>query len=501
MEKDTDMEKAPSSPVVQDIAEAQTEAYQTPGFTRKHPFLQRLASWGVELHGVTPVPVEDRTSTRYINIFFVWFTMSINLLPIVTGMVGTLGFGMSLRDTSLLILFFSLFCTIFPAYFCTLGARTGLRQMLHARYTFGYYLVSIVVLLNLATIGGFGVIDAVVGGSTLSAVSNGNVNDTVGIVIITILALLVSFAGYKALHQYERYAWLPALIAIIIATGCGGKHLSHQVETEPPAASLIISFGGVIAGYMIPWAAMASDFAVYCHPSVSTARIFWYSYAGLLVPSVLLMILGAAIGGAAPNVPSWSDGYDRYSAGGVLEAMLKPAGGFGKFVAVILAFSLLGNIAATMYSVTLNCQLLIPVLVRVPRAAFAVLYTAVCIPLSIYAAKNFFDSLENFIYVIAYWSADFVAVVSIEHFVFRRADCATYDLAIWDVPRKLPSGIAAMAACALSFALIVPCMGQVWYTGPLAEKAGDIGFEVGLCLSAVLYLPFRWAEIRYRKQL
>ncbi|EXJ93804.1 NCS1 family nucleobase:cation symporter-1 [Capronia coronata CBS 617.96] len=495
MEKD--MEKATSSPVVQDIAEGQAE----PNQSLKHPILQKLASWGVELHGVTPVAVEERTNTRYINIFFVWFTMSINLLPIVTGMVGTLSFGLSLRDTSLLIIFFSLFCTIFPAYFCTLGARTGLRQMLHARYTFGYYLVSIIVLLNLATIGGFGVIDAVVGGSTLSAVSNGNMNATAGIVIIAVLALVVSFAGYKALHQYERYAWLPALIAIVIATGCGGKHLSNQVETASPTAATVISFGGVIAGYMIPWAAMASDFAVYCHPSVTTARIFWYSYAGLLVPSIPLMILGAAIGGAVPNVPSWSEGYDKYSAGGVLEAMLMPAGGFGKFVAVILSFSLLGNIAAAVYSVTLNCQLLMPFLVRVPRAAFAIVYTAVCIPLSIYAAKNFFASLENFIYVIAYWSADFVSVVGVEHFVFRKADCTTYDHAIWDVPSKLPSGIPAIGAICLSFGLIIPCMGQVWYTGPLAEKSGDIGFEVGLCLSAVLYIPFRWAEIRYRKQL
>lgn len=53
-------------------------------------------------------------------------------------MVGTFSFGLSLRDCSLLILFFSIFCTIFPAYFSTFGSRTGLRQMLHARYTFGY---------------------------------------------------------------------------------------------------------------------------------------------------------------------------------------------------------------------------------------------------------------------------------------------------------------------------------------------------------------------------
>lgn len=51
------------------------------------------------------------------------------------------------------------------------------------------------------------------------------------------------------------------------------------------------------------------------------------------------MILGAAIGGAVPNVPSWSAGYETNSASGVLAAMLHPAGGFGQFVTVLLAVS------------------------------------------------------------------------------------------------------------------------------------------------------------------
>ena len=76
--------------------------------------------------------------------------------------------------------------------------------------------------------------------------------------------------------------------------------------------------------------------------------MFWYVYLGQTVPTVLLMILGAAIGAAVPNVDSWNEGYNLYSAGGVLEAMLHPARGFGKFITVLLAFSLIGNVAASM---------------------------------------------------------------------------------------------------------------------------------------------------------
>lgn len=45
------------------------------------PWLAKLTSWGIETHGVTPVPLEERTDQRFINVFFVWWTMSTNLLP------------------------------------------------------------------------------------------------------------------------------------------------------------------------------------------------------------------------------------------------------------------------------------------------------------------------------------------------------------------------------------------------------------------------------------
>ncbi|KAI9373903.1 permease for cytosine/purines, uracil, thiamine, allantoin-domain-containing protein [Aspergillus egyptiacus] len=461
-------------------------------------WLSRITKLGIELRGVSPVPLEERTDRRFINVFFVWFTLSTNLLPIITGMVGTFVMGMSLRDASLVILFFNMLCTVPPAYFSTFGSRTGLRQMLHARFTFGYYIVSVIVALNLCTIAGFGVISSVLGGSTLAAVSGGSIDDTVGIVVIGICGMVVSFGGYNFLHQYERYCWLFALVAIVIATGVGGSRLSTQTPTQPPTAATVLSFGGVIAGFLIPWAGMAADFSVYCAPTVSTTRIFIYTYLGLLLPTVPLMTLGAAIGSTTPSIPSWLTGYSTYGVGGVLDAMLQPAGGFGKFVSVLLSFSLLGNLAASMYSISLNFQLLLPFLVRIPRFVFSILYTAVLIPVSIAAAKSFFINLENFLYVIAYWSAAFVSVVAVEHFVFRAGDCSRYDAGNWDQPKQLPSGLAALAAMALSFGLIVPCMGQVWFTGPIAETTGDIGFEIALVLAGGLYLPLRWLERRIR---
>lgn len=357
-----------------------------------------------------------------------------------------------------------------------------------------YYLISIPVLLNLATLTGFCVIDSVVGGLTLSSVNPDHLSSTVGIVVIGILGLIVSFCGFNVLHYYETYAWIPALIAIIVATGCGGKYLSNQTATEPATASAVLSFGALIAGFLIPWAALASDFATYMPPKTSGVKVFIYTYAGLFLPTVPLMVLGAAIGGAVPNVPTWNDAYNANSVGGVLAAMLEPAGGFGKFLVVILSLTLVGNISATMYSITLNFQLLLPWLVRIPRAVFAIVITAIVIPVSIRAAADFFVNLENFIGVVGYWSAAFVAVVIVENVCFRGRNSSSYDHDAWNVPKLLPIGVAAIASAACSVALIVPCMAQIWYTGPIGSKTGDLGFEMALVVTGLLYLPFRYLE-------
>ncbi|WPJ59864.1 hypothetical protein SMAC4_04399 [Sordaria macrospora] len=186
----------------------------------------------VELQGISPIPVKERTVTKTLNIFTLWWSMSCNILPITFGMLGPV-YGLSLRDSCLIILFFTLLSTILPAYLCTLGPKLGMRQMIQARYSWGRYIVSLPVLLNLATTTGFSVIIVITGGQCLSAVANGHLSISVGIVIMSILTLIISFCGYTTLHMYERFAWIPAVIAIIVAVGCGGKYL--HLQNPPPS--------------------------------------------------------------------------------------------------------------------------------------------------------------------------------------------------------------------------------------------------------------------------
>ena len=62
-------------------------------------------------------------------------------------------------------------------------------------------------------------------------------------------------------------------------------------------------------------------------------------------------MIGAAFTAAAPGVPSWSTRFkDGSDMGGLIGAVLAPAGGFGKFLLVLIAVSTSSACAPTIYS-------------------------------------------------------------------------------------------------------------------------------------------------------
>ncbi|KAN0129707.1 NCS cytosine-purine permease [Lactarius tabidus] len=457
---------------------------------------RRLLTWGVEVRGIHPVAFEDREETQFNKIFFLWLSANTNILSFSAGTLGPVAFGLGLQDSCLVILFFNMLFAIFPAYFSTWGPKLGLRQLCSSRYTFGYYGVTVPSLLCMIGFIGFAVLNSIVGGQALASV--GNVSWSVGIVVISVISLFISFCGLKVLSWFERVLWFPVVLVFIIATGIGGKHFSDGPAALPATASQIFTFGSTIAGFTMTWALISSDYTTYFHPGVSSWRIFWYSYLGLIVPIVALQCLGAAAAIAAPGVPAWEAGYAGGNVGGLVDAMLQPVGKFRKVLMVFISLSVTGNNAPTIYSFGMCFQTFIPPSVVIPRYVFSVIATAVIIPLSIAGQHKLYSALSNFLSIIGYWTGCWAAAVLVEHICFRKADFALYDLQSWNVPSRLPLGAAALTASALSFALIIPSMDQVWYMGPIARTTGDIGIEMALAITTLLYVPLRYFEKRWK---
>ena len=165
---------------------------------------------------------------------------------------------------------------------------------------------------------------------------------------------------------------------------------------------------------------------------------------------------------------------------------------------VILALSVVGNMAISMYSVALNLQMLLPIFTKVPRIAFIFIALAVIVPMAIHTAGEWETSLHNFLSISGYWAGCFDAIIIEEIVIFRRMDFSLFPQEAWNVRAKLPSGLAAMSAAMISLALVIPGMDTAWYTGPVGLKIGDIGFEAAFIVTAIAYLPSRYLELWWR---
>lgn len=102
----------------------------------------------------------------------------------------------------------------------------------------GWWPMKLCVLLNLVVMLGYAMIDAVVAGQILSAVSpDGRLTVEVGIIITAILTWLVTTFGIKIFHHYERCVHVSPLESLLTVQGTHGflRVSSSFSSPEPPA--------------------------------------------------------------------------------------------------------------------------------------------------------------------------------------------------------------------------------------------------------------------------
>ena len=106
-------------------------------------------------------------------------------------MIGPTLFGLDFRSCVLCIVFFTAISCIPPAYLATNGPKTGMRQMVQARFALGYVPALVFGMINCASFIGFLALTVILGGQSLSLASNSTMSWTVGIVIVAVISLLV----------------------------------------------------------------------------------------------------------------------------------------------------------------------------------------------------------------------------------------------------------------------------------------------------------------------
>src|SRR2546423_98903 len=252
---------------------------------------------GVETHGIERVSPETRTHVRIIDNFSMWLYAKLVISTIGLGALAVPIFGLGFWDSVAVIIIFNALGVLPVAFFSTLGPKLGLRQMTISRFAFGWVGGIIMALFNVAACIGWSVVNVIIGGQLVSALSGGVIPSWAGILILAVLTTLVSIYGYRYVHRYERYAWIPMAIifAIMFFVALPHFHIIPPSNTTTAAEiASLLSFGGAVYGFATGWSSYAADYNVNQPEETPASRVFWLTFLGVFIPCVLLETLGMA---------------------------------------------------------------------------------------------------------------------------------------------------------------------------------------------------------------
>jgi NCS1 nucleoside transporter family len=449
---------------------------------------------GIETHGIERVSPTARAHVRIFDNFTMWLSANLVISTVATGALSPI-FKLGFWDSAIAIILFNILGVLPVAFFSTLGPKLGLRQMTISRFSFGWIGAMIMAIFNILACIGWSAVNVIVGGQLVASLSNGAVPFWVGILIIAALTTTVSIYGYKYIHRYERFAWIPMVIIFVILAIVAGPHFSI---VPTPVLNMawfagFISYSGAIYGFATGWSSYAADYNVNQPEETPASRVFWLTFLGVTIPCVLLELLGLAL-----SAHFYGDSGLEWGV------IVQPLGGFGTALLVLLALSVVANNIPNDYSLGLSVQVLGKAFQKVKRAVWtligAVVYVIIAIPL----AAHFSETLTSFLLLMAYWLGPWSIILILEHFVFRKGK---YNVEEWNMLSKLPIGWAAIVSAAIGLVGVWLGGSQTWIingnfipvTGLLAARiggGGDIGFELGIIFAGIAYLILRRVELK-----
>lgn len=467
-------------------------------------FLDKLGlKVNAEIRGIERVPESKRVDTSWLNPLTVFLSPNLDISALSTCMLGPTYFGLDFRTCLWCEVLIPVVGALPVGCFAVFGARFGLRQQIMSRYFTGNIMGRVFALFNVISCVGWNAINLIPAVQML--VSLGSLPAWAGCLIFVLITCVLAFFGYKVIHMYERWCWIPNLIVyfIIIAR----LSMSHNfvwgtMQSGKAEAGNVLSFITILFGFVAGWSPSAADYFVYMPSNTPSWKIFFSMVVGLSVPSIFSFILGSACAMGTYSDPSWKDAFDENSVGGLVNEILVVDNlhGFGKFCVVVLALSAVANNLPGSYSLTLAAQAIWSPLARFSRLGWCLLGNLVSLGLSIPAYYVFEQTMSNFLSIVGYNVSIYIGIAMAEHFVYRRG-FSGYDVSNFSDRSKLPVGIAGIVGFLFGVASTVQSMNQSWYQGIIARQfgpaGGDISFELNVVFAFVGYNLVRPFELKH----
>lgn len=502
-------------------------------FVRK--ISHKLDSLGVETRGIERIqPYERSTSPvkQFITVIGLWISACGGLSSMSTFYLGSLGFGLGIRSSAITGLVGMTIGCLVAAYCSLMGPRSGCRQMVGARFLFGWWFVKLVCVVSIIGVMGWSVVNCIVGGQILSSISDGKVPLVVAIVIIACVSLCISIGGIRYLLKVEAFLSLPVNFAFLMLYVVASKKFSHLLTANSPELDVptvkgnMFSFFSLCYSITATWGSIASDYYVLFPEDTPDTQIFLLTFLGIFLPTAFVGTAALLVGDVAMKYAPWGAAYETQGMGGLLHAAFVPWGGGGKFLLVLIFLSLISNNILNTYSAAFGVQLIAVPFAKIPRWIWAIVLTAVYLVCAIVGRYKFSNILSNFLPMVGYWISMYFVMLLEENTIFRTARFhhlykaefsdtedkpvplykrkrdVFYNFNMWNEYGVLTRGLASTGAFCCGVAGAAVGMSQTYWIGPVAkavggESGGDIAMWLCMGISGIVYPPARYIELKF----
>ncbi len=421
-------------------------------------------SLSIERRGLEPVPASERRG-RPRDQFTLWFAANLGFPAWALGLIAV-GLGMNLRDAVIAIVVGNLVGAALVALPAALGPETGLPQLPLSRVAFGHRGTYVPAGLNvLATLGWF-TVNTILGAQALAQLLGGDL--PLALLLLTAVQVTLAMWGHDLIHRVERYAAVVLLVLFLVMTRVLAPGLGpSELKTAAGGLGPFLLATAIIASYLFSWAPYAADYSRYLPASVGRARPGWYAFAGSFIATTWVEVLGALTAVRAP-------GLSPIVALAHVMGPLKPYA----LVAVVL-----GTITANVLNVYTGATSALTLDLRTSRARMALIFGLAGLVLAFLGARGFDSDYENFLLLISYWVAPWIAIMLAEFYGSHGREDGARPAVI------RPFGRRALLAFGLGVASAVPFMNQGLYEGPVARLlgGGDVGYYVAFIVAYAVY--------------
>lgn len=168
----------------------------------------------------------------------------------------------------------------------------------------GWYPAKLIAALNVIEQLGWSAVGCITGGLALSAVSDGRVSLVLGVVLIAVLGLAVSFVGLRAVLRYDQWAWLAFLVIFLIMYGEAAPLADGATPSTQAGATLagtLLTLLAIVYGSSASWCSICSDYYVQYPVETSKTKVFLLTTLGITLPTCIGMCMGACVGERPPT--------------------------------------------------------------------------------------------------------------------------------------------------------------------------------------------------------